>query len=102
MPSHSKVVRTPSINGVQTKPTRRFQSSVDCFDFELMRYRLLEKDPEGVLVLINAIYFKGKWQMQFDPKKTVQAPFHTLSGNKPSVPLMTLVIIRKVLFIDTF
>jgi serpin B len=32
------------------------------------------------LVLCNAIYFKGKWQYQFDPKATGPAPFYAPSG----------------------
>jgi serine protease inhibitor len=32
------------------------------------------------LVLCNAIYFKGKWTSQFDPKVTGPEPFHTGSG----------------------
>ncbi|NXS42689.1 SPB6 protein, partial [Balaeniceps rex] len=28
------------------------------------------------LVLVNAIYFKGNWETQFDKKKTAEMPFH--------------------------
>lgn len=28
------------------------------------------------LVLVNAIYFKGNWENQFDKEKTSEKPFH--------------------------
>ncbi len=42
------------------------------------------------LVLTNAIYFKGKWQFEFDKKDTKDAPFHTSSRNTVTVPMMYL------------
>jgi serine protease inhibitor len=45
-------------------------------------------DPVTVLVLVNAIYFKGNWASQFDPKRTTKSDF-SLSGNaKTQVPMM--------------
>jgi serine protease inhibitor len=43
-----------------------------------------------VLFLINAIYFKGKWREQFDPKDTRDGPFHGADGKDRTVPLMHL------------
>lgn len=37
------------------------------------------------LVITNAIYFKGSWASQFDPKMTEDAPFTTLSGEKVTI-----------------
>ena len=45
-------------------------------------------DPITVLFLINAIYFKGTWQKEFDPSKTQEGPFHLANGDKKQVPMM--------------
>jgi len=41
-----------------------------------------------VMLLINAIYFKGKWQSQFDQTKTVQLSFYKPDGTEITVPMM--------------
>ncbi len=46
-------------------------------------------DASTVLVLVNALYFKGVWQSGFDPGKTETQPFTRADGSKVSVPLMT-------------
>jgi serpin B len=40
------------------------------------------------LVLANAIYFKGNWSIQFDPKHTAEQPFHIASGKDAKCQLM--------------
>ncbi len=40
------------------------------------------------LVLTNAIYFKGRWELQFKTSNTKQAPFYISSREKSNVPLM--------------
>jgi serpin B len=40
------------------------------------------------LVLTNAIYFKGQWDMPFDPKDTAQAPWHGGGPNDSAVASM--------------
>jgi len=45
-------------------------------------------DPEDVMFLINAIYFKGDWKMKFDKNKTADEDFYLSDGNQLSVPFM--------------
>ena len=45
-------------------------------------------DPRTVLFLINAIYFKGTWQKEFDPSRTREGPFHLANGDEKQVPMM--------------
>src|SRR2546426_11528673 len=44
---------------------------------------------DAVAYLINAIYFKGDWTMQFDPARTAPGPFTLATGATTSVPRMT-------------
>jgi len=46
-------------------------------------------DPSMLLVLINAIYFKGKWSIEFDKAKTKDLPFTLLDSTTKDVPMMT-------------
>jgi serpin B len=45
-------------------------------------------DPNTVMLLINAIYFKGKWKSQFDAANTVQGSFYKPGGVTEQVPMM--------------
>jgi len=40
------------------------------------------------LVLVNAVYFKGKWASQFDEKRTTDSAFHG-EGGDATVPMMS-------------
>ena len=44
--------------------------------------------PKTTIVLTNAIYFKGNWAEEFDPKKTRNVPFTCDDGTKVDVPMM--------------
>ena len=48
-----------------------------------------EINPDAVLFLINAIYFKGSWQTEFDPSHTRDGTFHLVTGGEKQVPMMT-------------
>lgn len=39
-------------------------------------------DPMMALILLNAVYFKGRWKLQFDPKRTDELPFHSPTGTR--------------------
>jgi len=39
-------------------------------------------EPENVMFLINAIYFKGSWRERFNPALTQDGPFHALGGDQ--------------------
>ena len=48
-----------------------------------------EIKPDAVLFLINAIYFKGSWQTEFDPSHTYDGTFYLATGDEKQVPMMT-------------
>jgi serpin B len=45
--------------------------------------------PDVVAYLINAIYFKGDWTMQFDKSLTKPAPFTLRAGDTTTVQMMS-------------
>ena len=45
---------------------------------------------EIVMLLMNAIYFKGRWRSQFDPDLTQNAPFATERGTSHTARMMHL------------
>ena len=53
----------------------------------LVPYDAVNRDT--VLILANALYFKGSWGTKFDPSKTQAGDFHLLNGQTVRVPFMT-------------
>lgn len=47
-------------------------------------------DDSDLMILINAIYFKGTWMYKFDKSKTHTADFHLENGARTSVDMMVL------------
>jgi serpin B len=45
--------------------------------------------PDNVLFLINAIYFKGNWTKKFDKGATTERPFYLSNGTQKQHPLMS-------------
>ena len=46
-------------------------------------------DPQTIMFLINAVYFKGSWTYRFDPNRTHDAAFTRADGTTTTVPLMS-------------
>jgi len=46
-------------------------------------------DPQNILYLLNAVYFKGMWTEAFDRKETRDRPFTLASGTAVDVPMMS-------------
>ncbi len=59
-------------------------------------------DKSTVMLLINAIYFKGKWQLQFDKSKTVTETFYRNDGTSVEAPMMKQDADYKVFLGDGF
>lgn len=51
--------------------------------------RIIERiPPDAALYLINAVYFKGIWQRQFDKALTQDREFHLAGGRSKKMPFM--------------
>jgi serine protease inhibitor len=46
-------------------------------------------DAATLLVLVNALYFKGAWTVPFDESRTRPAPFHSANGKSRETPTMS-------------
>ncbi|NMC39339.1 MAG: serpin family protein [Bacteroidales bacterium] len=54
----------------------------------LIKNMISELDDNTVMLLINAIYFKGKWKNQFDASKTTDGLFKRADNTSVDVPMM--------------
>ena len=53
-----------------------------------IRDMLDQLSPDLAMLLINAIYFNGKWRCEFDTENTQNKPFYLTPGNPVQVPMM--------------
>lgn len=52
--------------------------------------KIIEKiEPDQVLFLINAMYFKGSWTNEFDKRQTAGYPFYLSSGKQKQQSMMS-------------
>jgi serpin B len=54
----------------------------------LIKNMIDKLNDNTVMLLINAIYFKGKWKFQFDKANTVEKTFYKPDGPAAEVPMM--------------
>ncbi|GAB1297766.1 Serine protease inhibitor A3N [Apodemus speciosus] len=47
-------------------------------------------DERSSMVLVNYIYFKGKWKVPFDPRDTYKSEFYRGKGRPVKVPMMSI------------
>jgi len=74
--------------------TERARSTINAWVEEKTRDKIKDLIPRGQLqsdtrlVLVNAVYFKGKWEKQFSAKQTKSAPFTGEDGQKSDAQFM--------------
>jgi len=54
----------------------------------LIKNMIDKLDNNTVMLLIDAIYFKGKWKIEFDKSATTDRPFSITDGSSENVPTM--------------
>lgn len=58
--------------------------------------------PDNILFILNALYFKGDWKTQFKPESTIDSPFKLTSGTEKTVRMMRLETELRRAFRSTF
>ncbi|MCJ2541528.1 serpin family protein [Thermostichus vulcanus] len=70
-----------TVQDINTWVKERTQGKID---------RIVERlSRDDLMVLINAISFKGRWTQPFDPDRTQLQPFTLPGGKRVKVPMMT-------------
>ena len=49
---------------------------------------LEELDPNTLMIILNAVYFKGEWTSKFDSRSTRELPFYNLGTEKKDIDTM--------------
>ncbi|TAL78767.1 MAG: serpin family protein [Bacteroidetes bacterium] len=68
----------------------------------LIKNMIDKLNDNTVMLLINAIYFKGKWKSQFEKANTVQRTFYTPDGRTAEVPMMKQISVFKIYTGESF
>ncbi|MGQ9837641.1 MAG: serpin family protein [Cyanobacteriota bacterium] len=69
-----------TVQDINTWVKKRSQGKID---------RIVERlSRDDLMVLVNAIYFKGKWTQPFAPERTQLQPFTLPDGSQVEVPMM--------------
>ncbi|HUS86964.1 MAG TPA: serpin family protein [Bacteroidales bacterium] len=64
---------------------------------------MIDKLPSDVaMLLVNAIYFNGKWRYEFSEESTIDRPFILESGSEEMVPTMSQTVTVKSLIRDDY
>jgi serpin B len=72
---------TEAVNTINGWVSRKTQGKIA----ELVTLNLIR---DAILILINAIYFKGIWTNKFDAARTTERPFTLVDGNQKAHPMM--------------
>ena len=54
-----------------------------------------EIEPNTVMLLLNALYFQGQWQTEFDATNTTKREFYHLGGEKRATKVDTMALYEK-------
>ena len=88
--SHYFHARVAGLNFNDPATVTRINGWVDTATAGKIPKVLDEIDDSLVMLLMNAIYFKGSWRSQFDPDDTHDAPFATERGSSYTARMMHL------------
>ena len=76
--------------GAKAQALKTINSDVETATNGLIKDLLDDINTATVLILVNAIYFKGKWEKPFEKQATNEnGEFHTASGQVVKAPLMS-------------
>lgn len=58
-------------------------------------------DPQALMLLLNAIYFKGEWTFPFDRTKTLSNDFYLADDRKKRLPMMHMSQAEELAYLKT-
>lgn len=66
----------------------------------MIKELISELDERTLMVLVNYIYFKGKWKISFDPQDTFESEFYLDEKRSVKVPMMKMKLLTTRHFRD--